>query len=392
MKKLSFFAASAMTAAIMTPAFASRPEDGKLSFQDAATPLAEEVHVFHNVVLMPVITFISLFVLALLIWIIVRYNSKSNPEPQKFSHNTMLEVLWTGIPIFILLYIALFSFDLLYKSDVIPDGVKVVYEGDGQTTDFVIANDFTESRNIRNRNHVEVYKVSRTGAKAKLDYGVDYQLDGLGKDNVIIKLASAAQPNEEVEIVGGRSRSGPEPFLGLFGEDRSSIVTAPTVTIKATGWQWYWQYNYPDFGDFEFNATMVQKEDLEDKGLYLLETDNRMVVPAGETIRIITTAQDVIHSWTIPAFAIKVDAVPGRLNETWFQAPDYRPDGTNVYYGQCSEICGINHAYMPIALEVMPREEFEAWVDEQRELAGLTAMFTKDETKLAAATDGAVAE
>ena len=380
LKKLPFFGAALATAMVTSPAFARLPEDGKLSFQEAATPLAEEVQFFHDMVLMPVITIITLFVLALLIWVAIRYNSKANPVPQKFSHNTFIEIVWTVVPIFILGFISIFSFDLLYKEDVIPDGVKIVYEGDGQTTDFVLENEFPPSRSIKKKKHVEVFKVSRNGAKAKLIHDTDYTLDGLGSENIIIKLASAALPNEEVQIVGGRSRSGPGKFLDLFGEDRSSIVTAPTITIKATGWQWYWQYNYPDFGDFEFNATMLQKDELPDTKLYLFATDNHMVVPTGETVRLIVTASDVIHSWSMPAFALKIDAVPGRLNETWFQAP-----APGMYYGQCSEICGLNHAFMPIALEVKTREDFDIWVDEQRELAGFTAIVRDGEAKLAEA-------
>ena len=165
------------------------------------------------------------------------------------------------------------------------------------------------------------------------------------------------------------------------------IVPAPTITIKASGRQWGWDYAYPDFGDFEFASNIMPEDQVSDPRLWLLETDTNVVVPEGETIRIITTAIDVIHSWTIPAFSIKIDAVPGRLNETWFQAPAYKPNGNNKYYGQCSEICGIDHAYMPITVEVMPREQFNAWVDEQRDFNGMEPMFAEsDETpKFAAA-------
>ena len=147
--------------------------------------------------------------------------------------------------------------------------------------------------------------------------------------------------------------------------ERKQIALAPSVTIKATGYQWNWQYAYPDFGDFDFFSNMLPKDQATPE-TWLLEVDNRLVVPVGETVRVITTANDVIHSWALPAFAIKIDAVPGRLNETWFNA-----EREGVYYGQCSEICGIKHAYMPIAVEVVSRGEFESWVDQQRELAGL---------------------
>ncbi len=370
--------------ALTLPAFANRPEDKGIAFQDAATPLAEEVHVFHNAVLMPIITVITLLVMALLIWVMVRYNSKANPKASKFSHNTLIEVIWTGIPIFILLYIALFSFDLLYKEDVIPDGKRLTYEGDGQTTAFVIENDFAKSRKVSRREHVDVYMVNAaTGAKAKLAHGDDYSLDGLGDATVTVNLNQAPRPNEGVEIIAGRSRSGPGKYLGLFGEDRSSIVAAPGLTIKASGRQWGWDYSYPDYGDFEFSSNLAKKEDLADPSLYLLATDENIIVPEGETVRMIVTAVDVIHAWAMPSFAVKIDAVPGRLNETWFQAPAYTPGGSNTYYGQCSEICGIDHAYMPIAVEVVTREEFNAWVDEQRDLAGMEPMFDNQEVRFA---------
>ena len=162
----------------------------------------------------------------------------------------------------------------------------------------------------------------------------------------------------------------------------------PSVTIKATGYQWGWNYSYPDYGDFELDALIVQKEDLADPSLYLLAATNNVVVPAGETVRIVTTARDVIHSWAMPAFSLKIDAVPGRINETWFVAPT-----PGMYYGQCSEICGKDHAFMPIALEVLPRDEYEAWVDEQRELNGMEPVFaqTQLQTRVAdaAASDAA---
>ncbi len=388
-KKLLAAGATLATAALAFPALASRPEDGKIWFQPPATPLAEEVHFFHNLILMPIITVICVFVLALLLWIVIRYNSKANPVAKKFSHNMLLEVVWTAVPIFILLFIALFSFDLLYKEDVIPDGKKIVYEGDGQTTSFTVQNDFVPSRMAKRREHVDVYKVNAvTGAKIKLTHGADYSLEDLGEPIVIVSLSEAPRPNEAVEIIAGRTRTGPEPFLDLFGEDRSSIVPAPSITIKASGRQWGWDYSYPDFGDFEVSADIMPKDQLDDPSLYLLAATNNVVVPEGETVRIITTAIDVIHSWAMPAFALKVDAVPGRLNETWFRAP-----APGMYYGQCSEICGLNHAYMPIALEVMSREDFDVWVNEQRAFAGLEPLFGAEQTRFAeAAADAAAAQ
>jgi len=270
--------AAAALAAFGGAALAQAPVDGGYALQPAATEIAEDVHFFHNWVMMPVMVGISLLVLGLLGWVVFRYNAKANPEAKKFSHNTMVEIVWTAGPILILLYIALFSFDLLFKEDVVPDA---------------------------------------------------------------------------------------------------------DMTVKVTGYQWGWTYSYPDHGDFEFVSNMLPEDDVVerhgDAKLYRLDVDNRMVVPAGATVRVITTSTDVIHSFAMPSFALKIDAVPGRLNETWF-----RTDKQDVYYGQCSEICGIKHAFMPIAIEVVERSEFEGWIDEQRALAGLDAMYAED-TKLAAA-------
>ncbi|MEM8988423.1 MAG: cytochrome c oxidase subunit II [Pseudomonadota bacterium] len=263
-----------LTLALSAPsAFASEPRDGQLGFQDAATPVMERVIDFHNL-LLPIITLISLFVLALLLIVIFKYNRKANPEPQKFSHNTMVEVVWTVVPVLILIVIAIPSFRLLFLTDQVPEA---------------------------------------------------------------------------------------------------------DMTIKATGYQWYWGYNYPDHGNFEFVSNMLTDEEAAAAGEpRLLAVDNRIVAPAGATVRVLTTAADVIHAWTIPAFGVKIDAIPGRLNETWFKV-----DEPGVYYGQCSEICGVKHAFMPIAVEVVPQADFEAWVDGQRALAGLEPMY--EEIKVAEA-------
>ncbi|HBK90861.1 MAG TPA: hypothetical protein DDZ68_04225 [Parvularcula sp.] len=160
------------------------------------------------------------------------------------------------------------------------------------------------------------------------------------------------------------------------------------MTLKVVGYQWGWSYSYPDFGDFEFASNMLPEEKTTPE-LYRFEVDNRVVVPVGETIRVVTTARDVIHSFALPNMAIKVDAVPGRLNETWFKA-----DREGVFYGQCSEICGVRHSAMPIAVEVVSRPKFEAWVDSQRALAGMAPMFGADLGKFAAApaADAAAAQ
>lgn len=360
-----------------TSAQAQLPEPGGIAMQPANSALAEEVHFFHNVILMPIITAISLFVLALLLWVIVRYNAKANPEPRKFSHNTLVEIIWTGVPIIILLVIALPSFDLLYKEDVVPDGRQVVAQGDGQTVDFVFSNDFPDGREVKRARHVEVY-VEDGGELRKLQHRADYELRGLGEPEVVVAFDAPPARGENIFIRGGRS---------LVGRgDREHIALAPTMTIKAVGYQWNWLYAYPDFGDFEFYSNMLPEEETT-RELYRFEVDNRMVVPVGETVRVTTTAGDVIHSWAMPAFAIKIDAIPGRINETWFSA-----DREGVYYGQCSEICGVKHAFMPIAVEVVSRSEFETWVDGQRALAGMDPMFENPETKLAAATPGAETE
>lgn len=353
------------------------PEPGGIGMQAAHSALADDVHFFHNVVLLPIITIICLFVLALLIWVMVRYNSKANPTPRKFSHNTLVEIVWTGVPILILLIIALFSFDLLFKEDVTPDGKQVVARADGQTTDFVFKNDFPDRRTVERPQHIEVLVDNGSGPQ-ELAYRKDYELSGLGDADVTVALKSAPSAGASVIIRGGRSTVG----RGA----NAHIAMAPTMTIKAVGRQWLWSYSYPDFGDFEFFSRMTKEEDTT-PDLYRLETDNHVVVPVGETIRVTTTAADVIHSWAVPSFAVKIDAVPGRINETWFNA-----DKEGLYYGQCSEICGIQHAFMPITIEVVSRPEFEAWVDSQRELAGLEPMFDKDSVKLASAASGAGAK
>ena len=228
-----------------------RPVDWQLGFQPAATPIAEQMHDFHTLVLV-IITVITLFIMALLLWVMVRYNSKANPEPSRTSHNTTIEVAWTIIPVLILLVIAIPSFRLLYAQYDVP--------------------------------------------KADL-------------------------------------------------------------TVKATAHQWYWSYAYPDQGNFSFDSLLVEKEDLRPDQPYLLAVDNEVVVPVNKVVHVLVTSDDVIHNWAVPAFGTKIDAVRGRNSLTWFQAT--RP---GVYYGQCSELCGSRHAYMPIAVRVVSEEEFADWV------------------------------
>lgn len=372
MKKI-LTAVSASGAALYAAAMAQAPVPGGITMQTAASAKAEDVHFFHNWIMMPVMTGISLLVLALLLWVVVRYNSKANPTPRKFSHNTLVEIVWTGLPILILLGIALPSFDLLYQEDVIPDGKQVAIAGDGQTVDFVFGNDFPKGRQAVRSGHIEVYLESGE-VRRKLKNRSDYALRGLGEDEVVVALDSPPARGERVVIRGGRSSVG--------RGNNAYIALKPSMTIKAVGRQWGWNYAYPDFGDFEFLADLMPADQTTSE-LYLLEATNRVVVPVGETIRITTTATDVIHAWAMPAFAVKIDAIPGRINETWFVA-----DREGVFYGQCSEICGIRHAYMPIAVEVVSRPEFESWVDGQRALAGMDPMFDTT-TKLADASRAA---
>lgn len=335
------------------------PQDGGYTLRQAVTPVAEEIHTFHNWIMMPVMVGISLFVLALLVWVVLRFNAKANPVAKQFSHNTLLEVVWTAVPVMILLFIALFSFDLLYIEDKMPDGQVAEYEAGAQKVAF--PNDFAKSRMITNSRHLEVSLVDQsTGEERLLSAADDFSVDGFGDEELVISLASPVPAGSRLKVVGGRSR---------MGKANSTIVPAPTITIKATGFQWGWTYNYPDFGDFEFDALMAARDTVPSE-LYRLATTNDVVVPAGETVRVVTTGRDVIHAWSMSNFGVKIDAIPGRLNETWFYT-----EQEGLYYGQCAEICGIDHAFMPISVRVVSRPEFEAWVDEQRELNGMDAVF-----------------
>lgn len=251
--------AAAITLAIAAPALAQpagQPAPWLLGMQPAIGPVAEEIHDFHDLLLW-IITLISVFVLALLIYVMVRFRASANPVPSKTSHNTLVEVVWTVVPILILVVIAVPSFKLLYFAD----------------------------------------------------------------------------KTKEAEL-----------------------------TIKAIGKQWFWTYEYPDNGNFTFDATMVAEGDIKDGQLRLLETDNSVVVPVDTNVRLLVTAADVIHAWALPAFGVKKDAVPGRLNETWFRATR---EGT--FYGQCSEICGAYHGYMPIRVEVVSKDAYAKWVEEAKQ-------------------------
>jgi cytochrome c oxidase subunit 2 len=228
-------------------ALAAQPEPWEMTLQPAASPVMENIVWFHNF-LFVLITLITLFVLALLIVVVMKFNAKTNPVPSKTTHNTLIEVAWTLIPVLILVGIAVPSFRLLFQ-----------------------------------------------------------QLD----------------------------------------------IPKADLTVKATGKQWYWSYSYPDNGKFEFDSLMAA-----DKQPRLLGVDNEMVVPVNKVIRVQTTGADVIHAFAVPAFGIKIDSIPGRLNETWFKATK-----VGMYYGQCSELCGKDHAFMPIAVRVVEDQEFAAWVE-----------------------------
>jgi len=238
-------------------AIAQVAEEWQLGFQDAATPVMERIISFNNVLLWGCIV-ISAFVFILLMIIVFRFNRKRNPEPQKWSHNTLIEIAWTVVPVAILVAIAIPSLRLLYYQDRAADA---------------------------------------------------------------------------------------------------------EMTIKAIGHQWYWSYEYPDIGeDITFDAVMIPDEEIGEGQYRLLETDERVIVPVNTTIRMLITGADVIHSWAVPAFGVKLDAVPGRINETWFRATK-----EGVFYGQCSELCGAFHGFMPIAVEVVSKEAFAEWVEFAKE-------------------------
>ena len=293
---------AALCAAIMaSPALAFEPTDGALGFQPAATRIAERIHEFHHFVLI-IITVITIFVLALLLWVIVRHNRRVNPTPRKFSHNTLVEVVWTVVPALILVAIAAQSFPNLYYQDVVPN----------------------------------LEQVSEKSRQLLAD-GKTAQHERYIKDHF------------------------PEAAEKGF------------INVKAQGNQWNWTYTYSDIVDdagfpLEFvsnpmHVGLSTDPAVADSGPRNLAVDYPMVIPAGRYIRYYTAAADVIHSWTVPAFGVKTDAVPGRLNEGWFLVPE-----EGAYYGQCSELCGVNHAFMPIEVRVVSEPQFEQWT--QLMLAG----------------------
>jgi cytochrome c oxidase subunit II len=237
-----------------------QPSPWEIGLQEAASPVMADVIRFHNFLLW-IITAIALFVLALLVIVMVRFNARANPTPSRTTHNTVIELIWTIVPVIILVAIAVPSFRLLFL-----------------------------------------------------------QLDAPKAD----------------------------------------------LTVKATGKQWYWSYNYPDNGNFEFDSLIVEEKDLKPGQPRLLTVDHEMVVPVNKVVHVLVTGADVIHSFAVPSFGIKIDAVPGRLNDTWFKAT---AEGT--FHGQCSELCGKDHAFMPITVRVVNDAEFADWVAAEKKNAGL---------------------
>ena len=242
---------------------------GQMGLQRGITEIAHEMHWFHDQLLLPIITIICLFVLGLLVWVVLKFNEKANPTPSRTTHNSLLEVAWTVVPVLILVVIAIPSFRLLTKQLVLPPA---------------------------------------------------------------------------------------------------------DITMKVTGKQWYWTYEYPQDqgGGFSFDSLLKPEADLKPGDIWLLSVDNEAVIPVGKTVRLQVTAADVIHSFVVQSLGARIDAVPGRLNETWF-----KPEKEGVYYGQCSKLCGKDHAFMPIAFRVVSEQDYAAWLaDAKKKFASDPAPVT----------------
>lgn len=250
---MSRFIVSLFALLLPVPALADGiARNWQLGFQEAASPTMEKLAWLHDDFLLYIITAITLFVLVLMIYIAVRFNARANPVPSKTTHNVRLEIIWTLVPVLILVAVAIPS--------------------------------------VRVHHFME-------------------------------------KPPEDA------------------------------ITLKVTGYQWYWGYEYPDHGGIAFESRIIEDADLKPGDVRLLSVDMPVVVPVNTPIRVQTTAADVIHAWAVPAFGVKRDAVPGRLNETWFEATK-----EGRYYGQCSELCGVRHGFMPIVIDVVSKEKFEEWV------------------------------
>ena len=255
------------------PSFAqSGPQPWQMNFRPSATPVMDDIIDFHNLLLV-IEVIIVLFVLGLMVYICVKFNAKANPVPSKTTHNAFLEVVWTVIPIIILIVITVPSVKLLVFMDKAP------------------------------------------------------------KDKV-------------------------------------------EMTLKVIGHQWYWSYEYPDAGNLAFDSNIIPDEEIDaSKGqIRLLEVDNRIAIPVDTTIRVLMTSDDVLHNWAVPAFGIKMDTVPGRINESWIRVPAAR---AGVYRGQCSELCGVNHGYMPIVIEAKSKQDFAKWLDKAKKEFANDASPTK---------------
>ena len=255
------------------PSFAqSGPQPWQMNFRPSATPVMDDIIEFHNLLLV-IEVIIVLFVLGLMVYICVKFNAKANPVPSKTTHNAFLEVVWTVIPIIILIVITVPSVKLLVFMDKAP------------------------------------------------------------KDKV-------------------------------------------EMTLKVIGHQWYWSYEYPDAGNLAFDSNIIPDEEIDaSKGqIRLLEVDNRIAIPVDTTIRVLMTSEDVLHNWAVPAFGIKMDTVPGRINESWIRVPAAR---AGVYRGQCSELCGVNHGYMPIVIEAKSKQDFAKWLDKAKKEFANEASPTK---------------
>ena len=229
------------------------PTPWQMNFQKAASPMMEGINHMHNFLLV-IITSIAIIVCGLLTYVIFNFRASRNPIPSKTTHNTVLEIIWSFIPVIVVALITVPSIRLLYEME---------------------------------------------------------------------------KPHD------------------------------PDMTVKVIGKQWYWTYEYPtkDGKTISFDSRMIEDKDIKAGQHRLLDVDNRMVVPVGATVQLIITAGDVLHSFAVPSLGIKKDAVPGRINETWFKI-----NQEGVYYGQCSELCGINHGYMPIAVHVISKSADEEWL------------------------------
>ena len=278
LKRLYVFVTALLASAVivgneaMAEQFRSTP--WQMGFQEPRSPSAERIFAFHDLLLW-IEGAIVVFVLALMIYIIIKFNAKSNPVPSTTTHNTLLEVVWTVVPILILVFISVPSLKLLYFTD-------------------------------------------RTAN--------------------------------------------------------------PELTIKVTGNQWYWTYEYPDNNEIEFDSVILSDDELEEGQPRMLSVDNALVLPVNTNIRFILGTNDVIHNFAMPALGLKLDTTPGRVNETWVSIND-----EGMYYGMCSELCGVNHGFMPISIEAVSKEAFNEWLVDAEEKFGANDSDEDETVKLAAA-------